>query len=152
MFGTRCAIVALTMALAACDGLPTEQRQLSTQQQAWASARPAAYTFRYRVSCFCRNGMVKYRVRVRDGRVVEAAQIEPLPSDAAFPAPIDGYLTVDSLFATLAEAYERKADRVDVTFDTRYHFPTRIQIDWLRDAIDDEVTIDADGFVVNDAR
>jgi hypothetical protein len=152
MFAKYLSVLLLVAVMVACNRTPTQERELAEQQRAWTAARPTAYAFRYRVSCFCANGMVRYRVRVRDGRVIDAAQIDPLPSVASFPAPSDGYLTVDSLFAWARRAYERRADRVAVSYDDKYHYPTKIQIDWRRDAIDDEMSVEADGLVTDDAR
>ncbi|MFL5481805.1 MAG: DUF6174 domain-containing protein [Gemmatimonadaceae bacterium] len=50
--------------------------------------------------------------------------------------------TIDSLFAWISAAYDRKSDRVDVKYDPKYHFPASAQLDWRTNVIDDEFSFD----------
>jgi hypothetical protein len=53
--------------------------------------------------------------------------------------------TVEGLFTFLGEA-EQKADQIDVEFDDATGVPQRIDIDYITNAIDDELSIEISGF------
>ncbi len=69
------------------------------------------------------------------------AQDPGIKRSAAFRRP-----TVDSLFVWLANAYARKADRIDAQYDSRYHFPSHAAIDWKMNVIDDEFDFEVQDF------
>ncbi|MFL6069846.1 MAG: DUF6174 domain-containing protein [Actinomycetes bacterium] len=46
--------------------------------------------------------------------------------------------TIDGLFVELGRAM-KGADQVDVTYDAETGVPTQINVDWIRNAIDDEI-------------
>jgi hypothetical protein len=46
--------------------------------------------------------------------------------------------TIDALFARLAKAMQ-KADDVDARYDAETGVPTSINVDWMTNAIDDEI-------------
>jgi hypothetical protein len=46
----------------------------------------------------------------------------------------------------LANAYARKADRIDAQYDSRYHFPSHAAIDWKTNVIDDEFDFEVQDF------
>ena len=54
--------------------------------------------------------------------------------------------TVDSLFAWVRHAYERKAAVVRVTYDPQLHFPANVSIDWDLNIIDDEFSFEVTDF------
>jgi hypothetical protein len=113
---------------------------LEQHYAAWQGARPASYDYEYRVDCFCIGGGRWYRVRVRDGRVVDATPADTVVSGKGGPLTLDRVPTVDSLYAFARRAYEGGADSVAVEFDAGAHYPTRLFIDQIRAAVDDEVS------------
>ncbi|HMB89921.1 MAG TPA: DUF6174 domain-containing protein, partial [Rhodothermales bacterium] len=48
-------------------------------------------------------------------------------------------ITIDGLFEVLQRAL-KEADDVEVDYDAQYGFPTRIAIDYYKNAVDDEVS------------
>ena len=131
--------------LIACGPTSADVRELERHRDAWEALGTSSYTFRYRIDCFCPNAMTLWRVEVRGGRPVRADQLHPSPADAVNPMPTNEHLTVDSLFALIADAYERNADQVQVRYDSKYHYPIEIRIDWVTFAIDDEMSVIAEG-------
>ncbi len=119
--------------------------QLQTQKRAWDAAQVKSYAFIYRDQCFCAGNDVSVRITVIDGNVVQAelAEAESPTSkrSSEFRRP-----TIDSLFAWIADAYARKADRIGVRYDPEYHFPSYAQIDWSVKMIDDEFAFEVREF------
>jgi Family of unknown function (DUF6174) len=59
----------------------------------------------------------------------------------------DPYTSLERLFAVIQDALDRGADEVSVSYDGRYGYPKRIQIDYNRQTYDDEVSIQVDEYV-----
>lgn len=142
MFGKtrRLAAIALIF-LAGCDLITgtTPERAL------WDALDIKNYDFVYGESCFCgfsRPNPVK--LSVRDG-VVSAAT--PVGSYIGTMPALNTYPTMDSVFAILERAQKNTPSGVTVEFDPTYHYPTRIFVDPLKNAADDEVTYTVQSFV-----
>ncbi len=58
--------------------------------------------------------------------------------------------TIDGVFTTLAPEYQ-ESDEVDATYDPEYGFPTAVNVDRIRNAIDDEWSFGVSDFVPTDA-
>ncbi|HZK79168.1 MAG TPA: DUF6174 domain-containing protein [Gemmatimonadaceae bacterium] len=64
------------------------------------------------------------------------------------PVPaLSTYPTIDSLFVILEKAQNNTSSGVTVEFDPTYHFPTKIFVDPIKAATDDEVTYAVESFV-----
>lgn len=118
---------------------------LAVHRRAWDSSRPHSYAFTYRDECMCEGRSLWVRIWV-DADTLARAELLPVQDpgirrSAAFRRP-----TVDSLFAWLADAYARKADRIDAQYDPRYHFPSHAAIDWRVNVIDDEFDFEVRDF------
>lgn len=113
-----------------------EQRDLTQARRTWSSNFIDDYEYVVRRNCFCTMGGVSVRVIVQNDRVV-AREIEgtatPLPSSMAY-----WYPTIDGLFAILQDAIDRRADRIDATYDYDYGFPTDFYIDYDQRIADEE--------------
>jgi hypothetical protein len=103
----------------------------------WAEQGVRSYTVDMNIACFCPVGGNPVQVQVRDGAVVS---VTPLQGGQPVNTSSFGqYPTVDRLFEIIGDAIDRKADRIFTTYDPDRNFPTRIEIDYRRNAIDDEV-------------
>jgi hypothetical protein len=51
----------------------------------------------------------------------------------------ESFLTIDELFKLIENAREN-ADKLDVEYDRKLGYPTVVEIDYIKEAIDDEVT------------
>jgi hypothetical protein len=95
-----------------------------------------------RYACFC--GYTRpVRMTVRFGNVVsrvDAETGEPAPAFAEYVRDIEG------LFDLIREAIERKAHKVDVSYDRVYGYPTSIDLDYLFNAVDDELQVTVSWF------
>lgn len=144
------AVVALALPVAAaCDGgsraFGPEGAELTRARQRWEATRPAAYAVTVRVSCFCLEAgrAVVHEVR---GTALVARR------DAATGAelPIDPYwaITVDDLFARIAEARAAGADEVRVRYDAARGFPAELYVDRSVRMADEEYGVTLSDFTV----
>lgn len=133
----RLGFVTLLASVAAChDATGLDSRFVSAHAR-WNAHAPASYELTVAHNCFCpeeatgpvrvsvRNGAVVSRRYVRTGVDVPASYVERFPD-------------VEGLFSAILAAHARHASTVDVRYDDALGFPTRIDIDNIRDAVDDE--------------
>lgn len=136
----------VTLALTSACGLITgsgddREEALREAQIRWNSARVQDYSVVVQHLCFC--GYVRpVRVTVRAGGIVSSV-------DAQTGEPVPSYATVRDvagLFALIRTAIDEGADRLDVTYDAQLGYPTLIKIDYISNAVDDELTVTTSEF------
>jgi len=124
------------MGLAGCETITGTQ----SDHALWQALEIKNYDFVYQVSCFCGiSGPNPAKLSVRGGMVVKVQPGDTAVVVGTTPAP-STYPTIDSLFVILENAQKNTPSGVTVEFDPTYHFPTRIFIDPIKNAVDDEVT------------
>jgi hypothetical protein len=127
-------------------GLAGPNRSLDRFNEAkalWDRENPANYAVTVQRLCFCvtvEPVRIVVQNRVVISRTVVATQL-PLPANLN-----DLYPDIPGLFATIKDAYAR-ADAVTVSFDPRYGFPSDATIDYVKSAIDDELTLKVSDFI-----
>jgi Family of unknown function (DUF6174) len=88
---------------------------------------------RVRTACLC-SMYGPWDIVVRDGVMASAT-----PVDRGSQLDVaEGFRTVDELFGQLGRA-EREAGRVSVVYDDALGYPAQVYIDWIANAIDDEM-------------
>jgi hypothetical protein len=135
----RAALVVVALAgLSACDNPMSATDDLEDARRMWRSQGITSYTFRVEVLCFCvEEGRGPFAVTVEQGRVASVTDPEtgaPRAANEFVP------LTVEALFDKVEDAIERDAADLDVRYDARYGYPVEVAIDFIANAIDDEVT------------
>ena len=139
-------LIALVFMLAACSLGGSE---FSQNQKKWIDANIAHYRFELSIGCFCPfRDKMPLKVEVQKGEVVSMT----LP-DGSVASPTDPsyetftkYATIEKLFAELKADQGGKADSVTVKYDATYGFPTEINIDFIKAAVDDELYLSASAF------
>jgi hypothetical protein len=119
------------------------EQEFDARSEAWYRANIRDYSFTYTPECMCRGTNLSYQVEVRDNKVVrfEHHSVPVSLSVRDLPHP-----TIDSLFAWLRYAYVGKAVLVRVAYDSVFHFPSKVMIDWSTNIIDDEFAFEVRGF------
>lgn len=126
----------MLMGLASCDTATGTQ----PEKALWHALGIQNYDFVYQVSCFCGIlGPNPAKLSVRGGVVSKVASPDSTVSLGVTPPP-SSYPTVDSLFAILERAQKGTPAGVTVEFDPTYHYPSKIFVDPLKNAADDEIT------------
>ncbi|HKI55127.1 MAG TPA: DUF6174 domain-containing protein [Anaerolineales bacterium] len=143
----RLILLFLVLTLTACSsGGGTE---LSRNQQKWQDANIPNYRFTLNVGCFCAfRSQMPATVEVQDGEVVSivGADGETISTTDPLNEYVLEYATIDRLFAELNSDSVQGADKLTVTYDPTYGFPSEISIDFIERAVDDELTITVSAF------
>ena len=113
-----------------------EQRRLSRARGDWIANFIRDYEYVVRKECYCGWGGIAVRVTVLDDYVValtreSTGEVISLAYASEFPS-------IDGLFARIQHALDRRAWRVEASYDSRYGFPTDVWIDYDRRVADEE--------------
>ena len=108
--------------------------QLDAARSYWNVEGPMTYELTVSLRCFCDPG-VPFVSRVTGVTVVRSTGGHRRDGRSWGPS----LRTVELLFSEARRAIYSDADEVEVEFDPRFRYPTRIRIDEWRDASDDEV-------------
>ena len=108
--------------------------QLDAARAYWGVEGPMTYELTVSLKCFCDQG-VPFVSRVTGGTVVRSTGGQRRDGRSWGPS----LRTVELLFSEARRAIDSDADEVEVEFDPRFRYPTRISIDRRRHTFDDEV-------------
>jgi hypothetical protein len=141
-------LATLILAAAGCGNFQ-QGYALSRNRALWESQNISHYRFQLQVGCFCAfMDLMPLSVEVRDGQVVSLldASGRPVPGDRL--EMLERYAGIDKLFELVDQAISGKADKVTVTYDPTYGFPTQVSIDYIKLAVDDELGLQVSNFEV----
>lgn len=139
--------ILLIFVLAACGGTSTE---FDKNLMKWNESNVSHYQMQVSVSCFCPFGEVNpITVIVKDNQVLSmmgANGVEILDTDPLY-ATLMTYATIDNLFDWTGQALA-DADEIEVSYNATYGFPNNISVDYITEAVDDEMWIEVTNFEV----
>jgi hypothetical protein len=137
-------LVAVVSGLA-CDAQNEIKESLNRHRQQWASQEISSYRYQLRVNCFCPPEITDpVIVEVRDGATISVSYAATgRPAESRY---FEKYDSVDELFLVIDDALGRRAAEISVTYDEKLSLPTRIYIDFVKQAIDDEIAYDVSEF------
>jgi len=139
-------LIVIALILAACSVGGSE---FSQNQQKWTDANIQHYRFLLNISCFCAfRDQMPLTVEVQNGEIVGMTAQDGsviATSDANYEY-FAKYATIDLLFAELEKDLGGEAEAVTVKYDATYGFPSEINIDFIKNAADDELYLYASGF------
>lgn len=118
-------------------------------QKKWQEANITHYRFELNMICFCtfRNRM-PFQIEVLNGQVVAMTDNTGktiTAADAGY-AYFSRYATIDRLFSELQASLNGTADQIAAAYHPSYGFPTRINIDRIKKAADDELGLAVSAF------
>lgn len=140
-------LLLLALILAACSA--GGETELSRNQSKWQEANITHYRFDLTVGCFCPFGsQMPMTVEVLNGAIVSMTDVngEVVSTTDPMNEFILKYATIDRLFSELDSDSIREADKLTVSYDTTYGFPSEIDIDFIELAIDDELYLSVSAF------
>ena len=94
-------------------------------------------------------------IEVKDGQVVSMKFQSGKEIDPSLMEYFQGFATVDKLFDQIENSFQiqgnvdtagDKADEVKVTYDETYGFPSQINVDFIKEAVDDELSLQITDF------
>ena len=156
--------IGMAIILTACAGMPTETTteiptgiptdfpggdsgDLESARQQWQEAAISHYRFNLNMVCFCAFAEnMPLVIEVQDGNVVSMEYQNGNEIDPASLEFFQRYETIDKIFAELEKAKDGEADEVTVSYDDTYGFPEQVDIDFVEEAIDDELVLTISGF------
>jgi hypothetical protein len=139
----------MTLVLAACSVINTSgnQSEIEQNKEKWQDAGISHYRYHLFVSCFCVfNEDMPLIVEVQDGQVVSMEYQSGNEIDATNRELFEKYATIDRIFAEIEAGLNGAADKVTVEYDPTYGFPTKADIDFVEEAIDDELYLTLSNF------
>jgi uncharacterized protein DUF6174 len=139
-------IVIFTMLLSACS--PAQKSELKRHQEKWQNQNISHYRFQLSVGCFCAfSQQMPLTVEVNSGEVVSIVNNTGEPVSADLLDIFNKYNTIDRLFEFVQTA-QGEADEIKVTYDDKYGFPIQVSIDYIKNAMDDELGLTVSSFEV----
>ncbi len=115
--------------------------ELSAARSRWQAANIRHYRYNLRVACFCAfTNKMPMAIEVQDGRVVSIHFNDGTPVSSEDQKMFERYLTIDKLFEFTSES-QKDADQIQVVYDATYSFPSSVQIDFIKQAVDDELSL-----------
>ena len=135
--------VLAAITLAACGEPTGPADDLARNRARWEAQGYVDYEFVFQRLCYCDDAAVApVQIRVEDGAVAGVIDTLGQPVDSL---EVAWYftITIDSLFDIVESAIARPAHRLTVQYHEEFGYPERIAIDWIGDAVDDEVTYEA---------
>lgn len=135
----------MILALTACS--MGGQTEIERNRKKWQDAGISHYRYNLFVGCFCVfNQDMPLVVEVKDGEVISMEYQSGKEIEANNRELFDKYATIDRIFAELEKDINGEADEVVVKYDPTYGFPTEANIDFIKDAIDDEQALTISNF------
>jgi hypothetical protein len=143
--GSRRFVLATMLLTAGCSsfGLDLngdEESALRAARLRWQRQRPEAYSYVLERLCFCgREAVGPVRIEVRGDSVLSrtyTASGEPVG------LPFRQYFDpMEAVFDAVAQALERDADSLAARYDPARGYPVSVVIDYIENAVDDELTV-----------
>lgn len=140
-------LLLLALILAACSA--SGGSELSRNQSKWQDAGIDHYRFDLGVGCFCPVGdIMPMTVEVLNGEVVSIIDVNGDAFTSTHPMSefILRYATIDRIFSELNSDSVQEADKLTVSYDPTYGFPSEVSIDFIELAADDELYLSASAF------
>lgn len=149
-------LVLLVLVLSACSTVANADEpksDLDLAREKWEAANISHYRFNLFISCFCIfNENMPLVIEVNNGEVVSMEFQNGKDIDPQFLELFNRYATIDKLFEGLATSFDfpgdeqGPAEKVTVEYDATNGFPTKIDIDFIEQAIDDELYLTISDF------
>lgn len=139
------------LGLVSCSKI--SKSDLEVEQAKWDALTATKYAYDYNTSCFCGGiDALPARIVIENNVITEVLDIQTGQAKTyGNSTPIIDSLSgtiikkVDELFDIIEDA-RKDADDLEVTFDETNGFPTLISIDWIEDAVDDEISYTISNF------
>ena len=140
--------------LSSCDSIVDGRKgdDFVASRNLWQQEGEENYSFEFSKFCYC-GGLFNPATIVVEAdtvnTVLDPETGEPLrdpqTDELVFPKYPDSFQTIEELFDVIENALE-KADKLKVEYNQQLGYPQNIDIDYIKEAIDDEVTYKVENF------
>lgn len=143
-------LIVMTLILAGCAAVGSalgSQSEIEQNKEKWQDANVSHYRYELFISCFCAfNEDMPLIIEVLDGKVISIEFQSGKEIDPSLHELFDKYATIDRMFAELEADLNGAADKVVVEYDPTYGFPAKADIDFVEEAVDDELYLSISNF------
>lgn len=145
-------ISCLTPSIAAAnDEFANAQAQLDSNLRKWTSKGVVDYRYTFQWICFC---LPDYRKPVNI--LVQRDKIDTVQyvdtEDSINSARSERYRTVKGLFQLIQDAINKKAYKIDVTYDFEFGYPISASIDYSKAIADEEKGFEVKNIVIRECK
>ena len=140
-------LITLALILTACSS--GAKSEFDRNQEKWQNAHVSHYRYSLFVGCFCPfTEKMPLNIEVKDSDVLSITYADGTPIPATDPEFefFSRYGTMERLFSELEADLAGAADEVTVSYDPTYGFPQTANIDVIKEAVDDELSLTVTGF------
>jgi len=135
----------IALVLAACS--MGSQTEIERNKEKWQDASITHYRFNLTLGCFCVFSQeMPLVIEVQDGEAVSMEYQSGNEIDAANRELFEKYATIDRIFSELETDINGAADEVVISYDSTFGFPEQANIDFVKNAADDELYLTISGF------
>jgi hypothetical protein len=142
-------LITLVFILTACSfGTSSEFKK---NRQTWQDSGITNYRFSLTVGCFCPfRDQMPLTVEVQNGEIISMTTPDGTLVAATDPnyETFSHYATIERIFSKLEAGLAGDADEVTVTYDPARGFPSEIYFDYIKAAVDDELSLTVSNFEV----
>ncbi|MBD2252437.1 DUF6174 domain-containing protein [Nostoc parmelioides] len=122
-------------------------RKLNFNRILWNKKNISSYRYTLSNSCFCipeaRGPVV---IEVRNGKTTSITPVNP--EQAINPEFFQKYNTIPKLFNVIQYAIQSQAFSLDISYNHKFGYPTRINIDYNSQIADEELFLTIENFEV----
>jgi len=142
-------LLAFVILLSGCQtvGPDGPGSDLDTNREAWEAFSDGTYHFVLMRGCFCIHAG-EFRVQVVDGDVTEA--VGGFENQRVPASDLQYIESIDDIFDMIERA-EGEADEMEVEYSDN-GYPTLVSIDWIKQAVDDEMILEISDVVLGTQR
>jgi len=114
--------------------------ELNANRLLWQSSQIKDYTLNERISCFC-GGLLSWDVFVLNS-IKDRVEFDEtqLPSNQIYDDIFNNSRTVEESFDFIESLLSQNVASLNVEYDDVYGFPNHISIDYVANAVDDEIS------------
>jgi hypothetical protein len=139
-----CLVAASSFVFARSDDA---QKRLTENRRKWSSKAVKNYQYDFQRICFCVPAYTKaVKITVREGVAAQMAYANT--GEAVDKAKFELYYTVAQMFNYIQTAIDKKAHSIKVVYDDELGYPTSVEIDYIKNAMDDEMRFKTGKLVV----
>lgn len=140
--------------ISSCDSISDGRKgdNFRTNLNLWKEQNVENYSFEFTKFCYC-GGLFTPSIIVVKADTIHAVLDpetgeplrDPQTYELIFPMYSESFQTIDELFDIIENA-QNNADELVVEYNQRSGYPEHIDIDYIKEAIDDEMTYRVDNF------
>ena len=152
----RTLLLLLIIPFISCSLFNNENDGYEQALEQWNETKSNDYEFTFNVGCFC-PAYTPARIIVQADTVYkilnpgteDSLMVQTGENTFQYAGDVysESYKTIDELFDVIINARKQNATKIDVKYNSTIGYPESISIDYIKDAIDDEVGYSVSNYI-----